>query len=239
MRNLALMGISAVLLFAISAGLSLWLNPPKTEETAKTKKSGEGKKESAESGEERARTPRPVVQPTPTGDVTEAARMSDQLQNDLARVKSREDEVDRQQDMYRFVLEDIRNEMELLQTLWQRAVDRVPVKPDSPPTTAPAPTIPSKDEPKKPSDKIDPKGLGKASGMTDSMPPENAARLVEQLARTGKVDTAAQLLSKMNPRQAAKVLAAIADEKMSMQILEKVLELRAPTPAPPPAAGGP
>lgn len=231
MKNMALMGLSAALLFAISAGLSLWLNPPKSDEAATTSaKAGAHKNRSTGEGdEEKTRVPRAVIPPTPSGDVSESARMAEQLQGDLARVAKREEDIDRQQDLYRFVLDDIRGEMELLQGLWKRALQTKPAESVKSPTAPPPFTPPEKkDEAKKPAEPVDPKSLGKATGISESMPPENAARIIEQMARAGKVDTAVQLLAKMNPRQAARVLAAVTDEKLSLQMFEKLLEARQP-----------
>lgn len=238
MKNMLLLALSAGLLFAISAGLSLWLNPPQREETPATSaKAGAHKsKTTGEADEEKPRVPKAIIPPTPTADMTESARMADQLQGDLARVNKREEEFDRQQELYRFVLDDIRGEMEFLQGLWHRALQTPPPKPADPPKpgdapkstpTAPPPFMPTKDEPKKP-EPVDPKALGKVTEISESMAPESAARIIEQMAKAGKIDAAVQLLAKMNPRQAARVLAAVTDEKLSLQMFEKLLETRQP-----------
>src|SRR5262245_9960788 len=124
MKNVMLLGLIAAVLFAISAGMSLWLYQPKpTEEpTAKTGRSKPtlGSSEAAERG---PAPPRAVAPPLPNGDVSEAARLTSQLQSELTRIAKREEDLDQQQELYRIVLEDIRSEMDALQKLWTKNLD--------------------------------------------------------------------------------------------------------------------
>lgn len=234
MKNAILMGLTAAILFAISAGLSLWLNqakpeeepPPTTEKISKRKSKHEDAQHDHES------PPRPLISLPTSGDVSDAARLAERLQSEMVRTQRREEELLRQQDVYRFALEDIRQEMATLQALWKKLLEQ-PASPPTPPkpATAPAPKLdtPPPPQPIKPNPDVpDPKTLGTIKGISESMAPDAAARIVEQMARGGKLDVAAMLLTKMSPRQAAKVLAAISDEQLSQQVFEKMLEVRQP-----------
>ena len=49
--------------------------------------------------------------------------------------------------------------------------------------------------------------IKKMAGMYDSMPPEGAAKILQEMSDSGSMDTAVKLLAMMKERQAAKVLA--------------------------------
>ena len=55
------------------------------------------------------------------------------------------------------------------------------------------------------------KNLLKMAAVYDAMPPENPAKIMQQLADTGKMETAVKLLSQMKETKAAKVLAEMSD----------------------------
>jgi flagellar motility protein MotE (MotC chaperone) len=237
MKNAILMGLTAAVLFAISAGLSLWLNhqgKPVAEAASSTEKTASRKnhQKEKESSDDHATPPRPLIS-LPTGsDISDATRLAEQLQTEMLRNQKREEELLRQQEMYRFALEDIRQEMLGLQLLWKKTLEQPPAEAiPSKPTTAPPPTLPmppNMPPVSKPNDTTDPKAVGAVKGISESMAPDAAAKLLEQMARSGKIDTAAVLLTKLSPRQAAKILAAISDEQLSQQIFEKMMEVKQP-----------
>ncbi len=177
-----------------------------------------------------------MTPPIPYGDMDEPAHLTTQLQNELARIVKREDEIDQQQEIYQIVLEDIRFEMGELQRRWQqlspeaKQAQSKPGEPPVPGATAPPPGLgpPMSDSnAKKPAEQpMDPKNVKMVTGLTESMPAENAARIVEQLVKSGKSDTVIQLLSKMNARHAARILGQVSDEKMAVDLLEKLLEAK-------------
>ncbi len=68
--------------------------------------------------------------------------------------------------------------------------------------------------------------LKKMSGMYNSMAPESAAKILQNLADTGKMDTAVKVLGLMQERQAAKVLAELTDAGLAAQLVEKLKGLR-------------
>jgi flagellar motility protein MotE (MotC chaperone) len=83
----------------------------------------------------------------------------------------------------------------------------------------------------------------KMAQMYDTIDPESGARILQQLANSGKMDTAVELIGQMRERQAAKVLAALpTDSGLAAQFLERLKGLKRPTrtaQAPTPAPAGP
>jgi flagellar motility protein MotE (MotC chaperone) len=78
----------------------------------------------------------------------------------------------------------------------------------------------------------------------DSMDADSAAQHLQQMADTGKMDTAVKILSAMRERQAAKVLAQFPDRTTVVQLLEKMKSVdRSPSAtkldnnSPPPGGG--
>jgi flagellar motility protein MotE (MotC chaperone) len=70
--------------------------------------------------------------------------------------------------------------------------------------------------------------LKKIADMYDSMAPESAGKILKQLAESGKMDTAVKLLGLMKERQAAKVLADLEDPALAAQLLEKMKDVKRP-----------
>lgn len=230
MKNALLLGLAAAVLFAVSAGLSFWLHQPRTNDsTANGTSKSTAKKAATTPEENRDKTSnpgKPVVAPTPNGDASEPIRLAAQLQTELAVIAKREQEFERQQELYQVVIEDLRHEMEMLQKHFKQTAGDQPKKPDRP-TLPPLAPDPAKKAAAESADATL-QNLRLATGITESMQPENAAKIIEQLAKSGKTDTAVQLLAKLNPRQSAKILALITDEKLSAQLFERLLAAKAP-----------
>jgi flagellar motility protein MotE (MotC chaperone) len=68
--------------------------------------------------------------------------------------------------------------------------------------------------------------LKKMSSMYNSMAPESAAKILQNMADTGKMETAVKVLGLMQERQAAKVLAELTDAGLAAQLVEKLKGLR-------------
>ncbi|MER3416548.1 MAG: hypothetical protein C4297_10100 [Gemmataceae bacterium] len=75
---------------------------------------------------------------------------------------------------------------------------------------------------------IERENLKKTATMFESMAPENAAKIIGHLAANGNMDMAANLLSLMRERQAAKVLAEL-PEGTAAQLLEKLRSIKKST----------
>jgi flagellar motility protein MotE (MotC chaperone) len=245
MKNVMLLGLVAGVLFAVSAGLSLWLNQAKPTDEVDAKATTHKAKSEEKASEKVRPAPRAIAPPVPNGDMDDAAHLTSQLQTELSRIVKREEEIDQQQEIYQIVLEDIRFEMGELQRRSQQLSPEAKqaqgkiAEPPVPGTVGPpglGPPVPEASSKKPPAEPMDPKAVKMVSGLTESMPAENAARIVEQLVKGGKTDTVIQLLSKMNARHAARILSLVSDEKMAVDLLEKLLEAKRSTAEPPAGA---
>jgi hypothetical protein len=240
MKNVMLLGLVAAVLFAVSAGLSLWMNQakPTEEQDAKAAPSTSRKHKTEESGTEKARpAPRPIVPPLSNGDVDDATRLIRDLQDAIAGYSRRQEEFDQQQELYQIVLEDIGYEMAELQRQWQRVPPesrKSPghvAEPPVPGATAPPPGLGAplpENNSRKPGDAgpIDPKNVKVVSGISESMPAENAARIIEQLVKAGSTESVVQLLTKMDAKHAARILSQIQDQKIAVDLVEKLLKAK-------------
>jgi flagellar motility protein MotE (MotC chaperone) len=72
--------------------------------------------------------------------------------------------------------------------------------------------------------------IKKMAGMYDTMPPEGAAKIIQEMCDGGSMDTAVKLLSVMKERQAAKLFAEMSDTALVAQLTEKLKTLKRPTP---------
>ena len=68
--------------------------------------------------------------------------------------------------------------------------------------------------------------LVKMASLYDAMAPENAAKILQQMADTGKMDTAVKVLAAMKPAKASKVLSEMPDSSLAAQLLEKMKSLK-------------
>ena len=64
--------------------------------------------------------------------------------------------------------------------------------------------------------------------MVEGMSPENAAEMLREMSNDGKIDMASQLLRNIEERKASKILDAINDPTLGVQLLEKYKKLTRP-----------
>ena len=88
-------------------------------------------------------------------------------------------------------------------------------------------------------DKAESVNVQKIAGKIDLMQPDAAAKLIQQLADTGKMDTAVKMLADMKDRQAAKILSEMTDLGLAAQLVDKLKSLRPPSAGPKLTIGGP
>jgi hypothetical protein len=77
-------------------------------------------------------------------------------------------------------------------------------------------------------DMNDPAYIKKQALVMESMSPEGAARFIEQLATTNKLDVAGKILGQMRERQAAKVLESVSDPALAASLTERIRPNKAP-----------
>jgi flagellar motility protein MotE (MotC chaperone) len=181
---------------------------------------------------------RPVFRPKTNAATEEAGQLSAQLREQQAAVKDRENRLDRRQSQIDLVLQDIRAERATVDKVRKQVAEELRLlvekiteleqKQTAVKATKPAEVDPADER----------KNLDRMAQMYESMPAENAARILQQMADMGKLDTAVRILSQMKERQAAKVLAEISDPALAAQMLDRMRGVKrgattvAPAPVP-------
>lgn len=247
LKNIIITCLVAALLFAVSAGISLYLQGPASQPGAgKDKDAAKGEVKAGKEGanEKPARKSEdlpPLVTAPPASTNEQAARLLARLQEKEQALKAREEAARKQEGRLEIVLEDIRGERALLDLLRKQIAAELARLTDKQATVARKASgleVQKKEAAKLLADmrarqieleKGESTNLTKMASLADSMPPEKAAAVIKQLADSGKVDTAVKLLGQMKASRAAQVLAEITDAALAAQLLEKMLGLKRPT----------
>jgi len=242
MKNFLILGLVALLLFAVSAALSLWLNQAKEGESEKK----ETKKSAKETSREKDDELRPTIRPDPSKTAETNPKMAAELREQLAIVKEREARLDRRQAHIELLLQDIRSEREVIDNLRKQVNVEMKLLTDK--STELDNKFAQLDRERELTNKkIDEaqkrvidisqneeKNFLKLAEMYNAMPPENAAKILQQLADTGKLETAVKVLSQMKETKAAKVLAEMTDQGLAAQMVEKMRGVKRAAPPMPP-----
>lgn len=252
MQKLVILGAAAVSLFCLSAGVSWYLRPT-SHEAEKT----EAAKPSAPAAESdrtahpptaatgtasTANSLRPAVRAPYNPEVDGALQLSANLNKQMESVKAREQALTARQKSIELAYQDIRDERtavdELRKKLDQALAD-LETKVAAMEQQAGElneerqKTNRQSDELKKSTLEFEGREqdrIRQMAGMYDAMAPASAARILQQMADTGNMDTAVKILGMMKDRQAAKVLAEFADATVAAQLLDKLKGLKRPTP---------
>jgi flagellar motility protein MotE (MotC chaperone) len=168
-----------------------------------------------------------------TGEVLELAR---KLRQRLEEVRKREEELTIREGRLQVLYDDIRGEREALEALREQVRQEMDLLKQQ--------LANVQQEQQKLSDKAkelerksfevsdaEAANVRKMAEMFESMPPESAALILEKMANNGNLKTAVQVLSRMNPRNAAKTLAAMADPGLAAQLSEQLKSLTAARPS--------
>lgn len=249
MKKLLIVGVTSLVLFVVSASASyFWQQKQKHSQTEsaehaaplhkETARSGKPSSASTASGASESAPPRAAVRPAFNAGAEEIARMTNELRTRLAAVREREEQLTARKKQVDLVHEDIRGERAALDEL------RTQVKSELEALNDALQNVEKQrgtlDEERKQISKNnqemetrvlqvqkeEQKNLQKMSGMYNSMSPESAARILQNLADTGKMDTAVKVLGSMQERKAAQVLAELGDAGLAAQLVEKLKGLR-------------
>lgn len=249
MKKLLVIGVTSLILFGLSASASFFwqqkqknAHAPETashgEPAAKEKAKRSSPSEAHASSSHEDSTPRAAVRPTYNAGTEEIARMTSELRTRLAAVRQREEQLAARKKQVELIQEDIRgertsldelrtqvkNEMEALNEALQGvekqrgSLDEERQKISKTTQEMEAKIVQMQKE--------EQDNLKKMSGMYNSMSPDSAAKILQNLADTGKMDTAVKVLGQMQERQAAKVLAELTDAGLAAQLVEKLKSLR-------------
>ena len=72
--------------------------------------------------------------------------------------------------------------------------------------------------------------LKQMAGFYDTMDPEKAAPMFQEMVDNGKLDMAVKIMSNMKDRPASKLLAQLPNQTLAVQILDRLKGLKPPAP---------
>lgn len=244
MKKLLIIGATSLILFGLSASASyFWQQKQKSGQATETVANKQPVKHAAPATPAPApnhgeSVPRAAARPAYTAGTEEIARMTSELRTRLSAVREREEQLAARKKQFDMIQEDIRgertaldelrtqvkNEMEALNEAIQ-GIEKQRGSLDEERQKISKNTQEMEDKLVK-LQKDEQDNLKKMSGMYNSMSPESAAKILQNLADTGKLDTAVKVLGQMQERQAAKVLAELTDAGLAAQMIEKLKSLR-------------
>lgn len=230
MKNLLILGAVALLLFSLSAALSLWLNQSRqeAEKAAQAEKDAKEAKAAPKPPAPPAEGPKEAEKPgipklPPPAPNTPDAGPGDQ-----------EERLKRKALQLSLVLADVQSQREATDALIRQVSTALR---DAAKAPAPDPTEAERRRIEEEARRIERVNLLKLAAVYDAMTPEGAAPIFKQFAEsgTGKLEQAAQILVLMQQRKAAQLLEALNDASLAAQLTDKVRQLRAQGVIPPPA----
>lgn len=232
MKNLLFLGAVALLLFSLSAALSLWLNQSKKEtestEATKTEKvpvpkpalpAAEPNKEKEQPKDSKGIPP--IVPPT----IGPEAGVLDQQ----ARLERKALQIS-------MVLADVQTQREATDALLKQVAAAIKNQPKGPDPDQTELRLQKEREESLKNERLN---LIKLAAIYDAMTPEGAAPNIKSMAESGagKLEQVAQILMLMKERNAARLMEALSDPALVAQLMDKMRQLRtqgtaiAPTPA--------
>lgn len=255
MMKLLLFGVTALVLFGASFGVSYFLQqgkPPPGDRAAAPETAPGKETESSSTGKGKlppsSDPQRTAVRPPHTPGTDEAVQLAGSLRERLSAVREKEKKLADREKQLDLIMKDIRGERTVIDDL------RKQVGAELKAVTEKMSAVERKqgevqqqrqdmsknvDEMQKrvlELEGVEKKNFDKMASMYDSMAPESAAKILQHLADSGKMDTAVKLLGQMKERNAAKVLAELS-EPVAAQLLERLRGLKrtgTPSTSPPP-----
>lgn len=253
MKRYLLYGLAGTMLFAGSATLSLWMQQQarpgadkaeadsgqaSARPAGKEKEAGKSTRETpkGDSGEDL----RAAVRPSGPPSAEDTIRMVNSLRDKQRAMREREEQITAKQKQLEIIYQDIRGERNVLDELRKQVADEMKALNDKMASVdrrigdmdqkSQSVTKTLADVQKKQTEigRDEQKNFDKIGEMYNSMPPDAAARILQQMADSGQLTTAVKILSKMKERQAAKVLAELPDATLAAQLLEKMRGLKRP-----------
>lgn len=222
MKNILILVLTALLLFAISAALSLWLQQSSATATAsQTEKEKSTKKNGHKSDEETTRPPASKSEPIPSVSPPSAT----DLTAAMTVLREREVQLERRAQQVQIVLQDLQEQRERFDELVRQVAQEVKAVTKSLDQLA---ALESQAKKKQDTDEFDRKNIDRLAAMFDSMDGEAAAPIIKQMADSGRMELAARILAQMKERNAARLLAELSDNALAVQLVERVRALKYP-----------
>ncbi|QEL13324.1 MotE family protein [Limnoglobus roseus] len=256
MKNLIILALTSMLLFSVSAGLSMWLKQSKEEAAKPEAKKDEPKKDA---DKEKKAEKDDHGKPADKGDHAKPAEKghgpetSHADTGDLARSREREEKLQKRLEQIEIVLQDAREQREVQDKLSKQVATETKatlernIELDNRASTlqkqrdeleksvaevkkTPLPADLKKAQAE--ADAAEAKNLEKVASVVEAMPTDKAALQLQEMANDGKLETVVKVLGKMKERQTAKILAEIPDIALAGQLLDKMRSTKRPAPAP-------
>ena len=251
MKNIILTCLAAVLLFSLSAAVSLYLQNPGFKRDKDAGKADDPSEKSAAAKKDKKEDPAtPIAQQPPANTNEQVTKLLTKLQDRDLLLKKREDDLRKQEARLEIIMDDIRGEragLDALRKQFTEEMNRLNEKQDNinkksrgleEQKESAAKLLAEMRKRQVELDKGESANLTRMATISDSMPPEKAAAILKQLADGGQMDTAVKLLGQMKERRAAQVLAELTDVALAAQLLDKLRGFRRSTTPPAGAPGG-
>jgi flagellar motility protein MotE (MotC chaperone) len=167
------------------------------------------------------------------------------LKEQIAVLKAREEKVSRREGMLDLILQDIRSERDRIESFRKEISKQMAALIDqSSQVDTKVGELTKKDQSiaKSVSDlekrredlkkkqaeitKEEQSNIIKLASLYDGMAPENAAKILQEMANGGKLDMAARVMASMKDRNAAKVLAEVSDTTLAAQLSQRIIEIK-------------
>ncbi len=229
MKFFVQLGLAALLLFSVSAALSVWLyqSSRPTEKSDSGEKAGKKPEKDADRSDKRPE--RPEKEPVERKSASKSeGGASDRIEpGALSAVRDREARVERRAAQIDIILRDLQVERDSVEALIKQVALELKM------ATVRNTELESKatdlEKRKVELDVSERKNIERIAGMYDSMAPESAAPILRQMADSGRMDTAVKILAQMKERQAARVLAELGDPALAAQLLDRLRGFKAQT----------
>jgi hypothetical protein len=239
MKNIVIILLSAILLFSISAGLSLWLNTPAPTQKEQTKSArAEGNKRKEEP-EEPAPAPEPAVAPTAAGPTEKTIQLHAVVEARARELDRREAELKKREQQMLLIVTEIRGEQKTLDELRQQINEEKKALQSL--RTSIDHAMADLDDKKKAAQKAqtdlekfrtpieaeEGKNLRVLVEALEAMTPENGAKLIKQLADKGEMGTAVKVLAQLKGRNKAAIMdqITVTDPDFAGEIFHRILGL--------------
>jgi flagellar motility protein MotE (MotC chaperone) len=239
MKTIVGLGVLAIVLFTAAAGLSTWLTmqkpAEKEEPTAKKKR----EKDPAEPDA-------PLVRPLPTAGAEAAEKVAREIQSEKAKLSDWESRLRTRERQFEAVLEDFRAERAAVEKVRKQLADElklIAARSAEVEKQLAALDTQRKDIARGTADltrgttqlrKDEATNITKLAGLYDAMAPETAAKLLQEMAASGKIDTAVKILANMKQTKASKVLGEMSDPSIPIDLTERMKRIQPEPPATPP-----
>jgi hypothetical protein len=241
MKNLAIIALSSLLLFSVSAGLSLWLKQSK-EEAAQLADAKKDEKEKKAAAKDEHAKPVEKESPKPAAKVehSSSSAATDELnakRDKLEKLKQQfeivQHDMRTQQDSLNKLMQQVAAESKAVKALADDAVNRATIlKGEKESAEKALEKVNEKlsNDAKKPVEANDTANIEKMKAIVEKLEPEFAATMLQSMADKGNLDSVVRVLSKLDAKKAATIISAIKDQEFGNQLVSKILTSNTPKP---------